>query len=122
MLFICSAYAADAPTGGGGGGYMSFLPMLAFIAILYFLLIRPQQKRAKQHKAMVCGLKKSDKVLTAGGVYGTVSKVINDNEVILELAEGVYCKFLKSSITAILTNKVEISTGPIAVNDNDAKK
>lgn len=107
MFFISEAFADAAPV-AGPGGLVSFLPMIAFIGILYFLLIRPQQKRAKQHQAMMIGLKKADKVVTVGGIIATVAKILNDNEVVLEIAEGVFCKFLKSSITNIISGQSSV--------------
>ncbi|MDR2458823.1 MAG: preprotein translocase subunit YajC, partial [Holosporales bacterium] len=80
---------------------MSFLPMLAFIAILYFLLIRPQQKRQKQHKELISALKKGDKVVTSSGIIATVSKITGDHEIVLEIAHNVHCKFVRSAITSV---------------------
>lgn len=81
---------------------MSFLPMVAFIAILYFLLIRPQQKRTKQHQALIAAIKKGDKVITSCGIIASVSKVANDQEVILEIADGVHCRFVKTSVANVI--------------------
>jgi preprotein translocase subunit YajC len=81
---------------------MSVLPMLAFIAILYFLLVRPQQKRQKQHKELVSSIKKGDKVVTSSGMIATVSKVVSDHEVVLEIANNVHCKFVRSAISSVV--------------------
>jgi preprotein translocase subunit YajC len=100
MFFISSALAE-----GGAqqpGGWLSFLPMVAFIAILYFLLIRPQQKRSKQHQALIAAIKKGDKVITSCGIIASVSKVANDQEVVLEIADGVHCKFVKTAIASVI--------------------
>jgi preprotein translocase subunit YajC len=80
---------------------MSFIPMLAFIAILYFLLIRPQQKRQKQHKELISALKKGDKVVTSSGIIATVSKVTGDHEIVLEIAHNEHCKFVRSAIASV---------------------
>ncbi len=76
-LFISNAYAegAAAPQ---GGGFMEFLPLVALLAVFYFLILRPQQKRAKEHKAMMEALQKGDEVVTIGGMLGTVTKVGED--------------------------------------------
>ena len=108
MFLISNAYAdaGQAPA----SGIMSFLPMFAFIAILYFLLIRPQQKRAKKSQAMIASLKKGDKVLTVGGIFACVAKIV-DNEVTLEVSDGVFCKFAKSAISSIVGDKQAGSEG-----------
>lgn len=116
MLFFISNALAE---GGSAqsGGILSFLPMIAFIAILYFLLIRPQQKRQKEHQALIAAVKKGDKVVTNSGLIATVSKVLNDQEVVLEIANGVHCKFVKSTISSVLN-----ATSLPAANDSSAKK
>ncbi len=109
MFFISDAFA-DGASAAQAGGIMSFLPMIAFIAILYFLLIRPQQKRQKQHQALISSIKKGDKVVTNSGIIATVSKVVNDHEVILEIANGVHCKFVKSAISSVLSETTQNTT------------
>jgi preprotein translocase subunit YajC len=87
-MLISPAYAQAA--GGGGGADFSFLIMMVLLfAVFYFLLIRPQQKKMKTHKAMVGALKRGDKVVTQGGIYGTVTKVVSDAELQVEIADGV---------------------------------
>ncbi|MBC18423.1 SecYEG protein translocase auxillary subunit [Pseudodesulfovibrio profundus] len=95
MFFDSVAYAMAPPAGGGGapGGLAGILggplPMLVLMfAIFYFLLIRPQQKKQKQHKAMLDALKKGDKVWTNGGILGTISEIDGDN-LTIEIAQGV---------------------------------
>ena len=94
-----------APAGGAGpaGGMAAFqqvIPLVFMFAIFYFLLIRPQQKKAKEHKALAGALKKGDNVITAGGVHGKVTAV-DDTIVTLEIATGVNIKITKSYIAAI---------------------
>lgn len=103
MLFATPAYAQSA---GGTGGLASFVPLILIFAIMYFLLIRPQQKKVKQHKAMVEALRKGDQVVTGGGVIGKVTKVGGDNEVEVEIATGVKIKVIQSTIQTVL-NKTE---------------
>jgi len=94
-----------APGGGAGpaGGMAAFqqvIPLVFMFAIFYFLLIRPQQKKAKEHKALLEGIKKGDNVITAGGVRGKFASV-DDNIVTLEIATGVNIKIIKSYIAAV---------------------
>ena len=73
----------------GGGGIMSFLPMIAIIAIFYFLMIRPQQKQAKMLKQMRSELKRDDKVITSGGIHGIITNIKSDDVVTVKIADGV---------------------------------
>lgn len=102
MFFPDIAWAM-APSGGGsgaGGGLAGLLPLVLIFGIFYFLLIRPQQKKAKDHKEMLTSIKKGDKVTTSGGVYGLVESV-GQNTVVLKIADGVKVKFGKSYIAAL---------------------
>ncbi|WP_299206748.1 preprotein translocase subunit YajC [uncultured Tateyamaria sp.] len=83
-----------------------FIPLILIFAIMYFLLIRPQQKKVKEHAAMVEQLRRGDQIVTQGGLIGKVSKVKEDNEVEVELAEGVKVRVVKSTIAQVL-NKTE---------------
>ena len=75
--------------GGESGGIMSFLPMIAIIAIFYFLMIRPQQKQAKMLKQMRSELKRDDKVVTSGGIHGIITNIKGDDVVTIKIADGV---------------------------------
>ncbi len=99
-MFISEAYAQTA--GSAPGMFESLLPFILIFIVFYFLLIRPQQKRAKEHKAMVEGLKRGDKVITSGGIVGKVSKVVNDNEVEVEIARDVKVKIIRSTISQVM--------------------
>jgi len=90
------AYAA-APAAGGAGGFASFLPLILIFVVFYFLLIRPQQKQAKQHQAFLGDLKKGNKVITKGGIYGEIT-AISDSALTLEIAENVRIKVDRQSI------------------------
>lgn len=100
------AFAMAGPPGGGagsGGGMAAFqqiIPLVFMFAIFYFLLIRPQQKKAKEHKLLLDALKKGDNVVTAGGVHGKVISV-DDTIVTLEIATGVNIKITKSYIATV---------------------
>ena len=80
-----------------------FLPLILIFGIMYFLLIRPQQQKVKQHKAMVEALRRGDQVVTQGGLIGKVSKVKDDSEIEVELAEGVRVRVVKSTIAQVLS-------------------
>ena len=100
------AFAMGTPPGGAGGAgglqgtLGSIVPLIFMFAIFYFLLIRPQQKKAKEHKALLEALKKGDKVVTAGGMHGKVT-ALDDKVVTLEIANGVNVKFNKGFIANV---------------------
>ena len=85
-----------------GGGFSVFIPLILMFIIFYFLLIRPQQKKVKQHKEMIASLRKGDRVVTAGGIHGTITS-ISDNTVTLEIAPKVRIKIQKGSISYIVS-------------------
>ncbi|MCT4610139.1 MAG: preprotein translocase subunit YajC [Pelagimonas sp.] len=87
-----------------------FLPLILIFAIMYFLLIRPQQKKMKEHQNMVEALRRGDQVVTQGGVYGKVVKVKDANELELEIAEGVKVRVVKSTIAQVVS-KTEPAEG-----------
>jgi preprotein translocase subunit YajC len=99
-LFISDAFAQGAG-GGGTGSLVSLLPLVLIFVLFYFLLIRPQQKRAKQHKDMVASLKKGDEVVTNGGTLGKVTDV-GDNFVSLEVASNVNIKVQRHAIAQMM--------------------
>jgi len=101
-MFISPAYAQAAGDGGGEAGLISLLPLVLIFVVFWFLLIRPQQKKMKQHKSMVSALRRGDKVVTGGGILGTVSKVLNDNEVQVEIAENIRIKVVRQTIQEVL--------------------
>lgn len=102
-MFIKAAHAADA-TGGATEALSSLLPpMLMVLAIMYFIGIRPQQRKQKEMRDMLASLRRGDTVVTSGGIVGRVSKVLNDNEVQVELAEGVRVRVLKSAVVEVRT-------------------
>lgn len=101
-MFTGLAYAMAPSPGaeGQGGGLLGFLPLVLIFVIFYFLLIRPQQKRAKEHKALLENLKKGDKVITSGGIYGVIEEV-RTNTLTLKISENVKVKFGKSYVAAV---------------------
>ena len=97
-FFISSAYAADAAP---QGGLLSFLPLIVIFVVFYFLLIRPQMKRAKEHKALVSKLAAGDEVVTNGGLLGKVTHV-GDSFVTVELAENMKIKLQKHMVANVV--------------------
>ena len=81
---------------------IQFLPLILIFIVFYFLLIRPQQKKAKDQRAMLDALRRGDRVVTGGGILGTVSKVVSPEEVEIDIASGVRVKVLRSTITTVL--------------------
>ncbi|VAW10448.1 Protein translocase subunit YajC [hydrothermal vent metagenome] len=100
-MFITPAFAQAAAPGGGGGLIVQLLPFILIFAIIYFLILRPQQKRAKAHREMVSALRRGDFVVTSGGLIGKVIKVLDDNEISVEVAEGVKVRLLRSSVSEV---------------------
>ena len=112
MSFISPAYA-QAAGGAGASGIEAMLPLLLIFVVFYFLLIRPQQKKAKTHKAMLEAVRRGDKVVTGGGIIGTVNKVIDESEISVEIADGVKVRVQRGLLAAVLSK-----TEPV----NDDKK
>ena len=84
-------------------GLQQFVPLILIFAIMYFLLIRPQQKKMKEHRAMVEAVRKGDQVITQGGLIGKISRVKDADEVELEIASGVKVRLVKSTIAQVLS-------------------
>ncbi len=102
-MFITPAYA-QAAGAGGIGALGQFLPLILIFAIMYFLLIRPQQKKLKDHKAMVEALRRGDQVVTQGGIIGKVTRVKDgENEAEVEIADGVKVRIVRSTIVQVLS-------------------
>ncbi len=100
-MFISSAYAQAAATPSTSDTLMSMLPLVLMFVVLYFVMIRPQMKKAKEHKAMVEALAKGDEVVTAGGFLGKISK-IGESYVGVELASGVEVQMQRSAVVQVL--------------------
>lgn len=101
-MFIAQALAQEAGTAAGPGALGAFLPIILIFVVFYFLLIRPQQKKLKQHKDMLAAIRRGDRIVTGGGIVGTVTKVIDDNEVQVEIAEGVRVRVHRGLISTVL--------------------
>ena len=100
-MLISNAYAQTAGAAGPLGGLMEFLPIILMFGVLYFLMIRPQMKKAKEHKALIAALSKGDEVVTQGGIAGRVAKV-GDDFLSVEVADKVEIQLQKSAVSLVL--------------------
>ena len=87
---------------GSGSGFAQFIPLILIFVIFYFFLIRPQQKRAKDHKAMVAALKRGDDVVTSGGIVGKVERILGEDKLDLSISENVTVQVVQSTIQSVL--------------------
>ena len=87
-----------------GSGFIQFVPLILIFVIFYFFLIRPQQKKIKEHKNMVASLKRGDDVVTSGGIVGRIEKVYEDDKVDLLISDNVTVKVIKSTVQSLLNN------------------
>ncbi len=117
-MLISPAYA-QAAEDAGAGGMLQLLPLVLIFVVFYFLLIRPQQKKAKMHRTMVGELKRGDKVITGGGLLGTVTKAPEGNEIQVEIADGVRVKVMRHTIQEILTKSQPAARGDSKKPAND---
>ena len=109
-MFATPAFAQAAGAPAGAAAFGQFLPLILIFVIMYFLMIRPQQKRAKEHRAMVEALKKGDEVVTQGGLVGKVTAV-RDQELEVEIAPGVKVRVIRATVTGLVNR-----TQPAAAN------
>ncbi len=101
-MFITPAFAQGAsPFGGEGGMLMSLLPFVLIFVIMYFLILRPQQKRVRQHQDMVKNVRRGDTVVTNGGLVGKVTKVIDDDQIEIEIANDVRIRQMRGMLTDV---------------------
>ena len=87
---------------GSGSGFTQFIPLILIFVIFYFFLIRPQQKKAKDHKAMVAALKRGDEVVTSGGIVGKVERILGEDKLDLLISENVTVEVVQSTIQSVL--------------------
>ena len=105
MFFNNIAYAMGQGGGAGGqGGFSAFIPIILMFVIFYFLLIRPQQKKQKEHREMLNNLKKDDRVVTSGGIYGKIT-AMDDQTVTVQIADKVRIKVARGNISGLLQDK-----------------
>jgi len=100
-MLISPAYAQSLFGGGSTDMITSLLPFVLIFVIMYFLILRPQQKRVKQHSEMVKNVRKGDTVITSGGLVGRVTKVVDDDQVEIEVAEGVRVRQMRSMVSDV---------------------
>jgi preprotein translocase subunit YajC len=100
-MFISPAFAQAASPFGGDNMLVSLLPFILIFVIMYFLILRPQQKRAKQHQEMVKNVRRGDTVVTSGGLVGKVTKVIDDDQIEVEVAEDVRVRQVRSMVADV---------------------
>ncbi len=106
-MFLSQAWAQEAASGSGAGAgapdlLLQMAPLILIFVVFYFLMIRPQQKRMREHRDMLGALRRGDRVVTGGGILGQIVKIADD-EVTVEIAEGVRVRVLRSSITSVVT-------------------
>lgn len=101
LAYAMTGNGGGAGSTGGAGGFTAFLPLILMFAIFYFLLIRPQQKKAKAHKQLLSSISKGDKIVSGGGLYGIVTGVAED-AVTVEIAPKVRVKIARGSISAVV--------------------
>jgi preprotein translocase subunit YajC len=100
-MFVTPAYAQAGGAVGGSDLLIQFLPFVLIFVIMYFLIIRPQRQKAKRHQEMVANLRRGDTVVTSGGLIGKVSKVVDDGELQVELAENVKVRIVRGMIAEV---------------------
>jgi preprotein translocase subunit YajC len=100
-MFITPAYAQAGQTPFGGDLFGMILPLVAIMAVFWFLLIRPQQKRVKEHQELIKNVRRGDTVVTSGGIIGKVAKVVDDNEVTIDVADGVRMRLQRNAISEV---------------------
>jgi preprotein translocase subunit YajC len=100
-MFITPAYAQGA--GGGSDIFVQLMPILLMFVIFYFLLLRPQQQRAKMHREMVANIRRGDTIVTSGGIIGKVTKVKDDNEIEVEIADNTRVRVIKGTVAEVRT-------------------
>lgn len=104
MNFLAYAMGGAGGAGGEGGGFGAFIPLILMFAIFYFLLIRPQQKKAKMHKQLLADLKKGDRVVSSGGLHGVITG-LTDEVVTVEIAPKIRVKISRGSIAGTMGGK-----------------
>ncbi len=119
---IFSVLTAGTPQMGGGGGFLNMLLLFApLILIMYFLIIRPQQKQARSHKDMIASLKRGDSVVTRGGIIGKITRV-EETEITLEIAENVRIRLLKETVAHVRNRTEPVSTKNTKKKNDEAEK
>ncbi|MBP9692284.1 MAG: preprotein translocase subunit YajC [Alphaproteobacteria bacterium] len=120
--FISSAHAQAAPGGFGGFDFMSMLPLVLIFAVFYFFLIRPQQKKVQQQKQLLSTLRRGDRVMTTGGIMGVITKVVSDQELQVEIAEGVRVRVARAMVAELISKTEPVSESSEETHSSEHKK
>ena len=115
-MFISPAFAQAAGGATSADALGGILPLILIFVVFYFLLIRPQQKKMKEHKALLNSVRRGDKIVTGGGIMGTITKVVNDDEVQVEIADGVKVRVQRGMISSVVSK-----TEPAKADSGDDK-
>ncbi|MGE3064471.1 MAG: preprotein translocase subunit YajC [Hyphomicrobiaceae bacterium] len=108
-MFITPAFAQG--FGGGSDAFVQLIPIALMFVIFYFLLLRPQQQRVKQHRELVANIRRGDTVVTGGGIIGKVTKVRDDNEIEVEIADNTRVRVLKGTVTEVRAKGEPVKEG-----------
>jgi preprotein translocase subunit YajC len=100
-MFVTPAFAQGSPLGGGDSLLVTMLPFVLIFVIMYFLILRPQQKRVKEHQELVKNLRRGDTVVTSGGLVGKVTKVVDDEQIEVEIADGVRIRQMRQMVSGV---------------------
>lgn len=100
-MLVTEAYAQAGGVAGGPDLLLQFLPFILIFVIMYFLIIRPQRQKAQRHRDMVANLRRGDTVVTSGGLIGKVAKVVDENEMQIELAEGIKVRVVRGMVAEV---------------------
>jgi len=119
-MLITPAYAQSLVD--SAGGMVQLLPLVLIFVVFYFFLIRPQQQRAKQHKTTLESLRRGDRVVTGGGIIGTVAKVVSDSEVAVDIADNVRVRVVRSTITQVLAKTEPAGKGKEKETEGSGEK
>jgi len=120
MFLISPAHAQGLLGGDSGSAIMQMAPLALIFVVFYFFLIRPQQKKAKDAKAMLEAIRRGDRVVTGGGIIGTVSKVVNNDEVLIDIAENTRVRVVRSTIVNVLAKTAPADAKTIEAKADDA--
>ena len=110
-MFVTEAYAQFGGADGGSSVLVQFLPFILIFVIMYFLIIRPQRQKAQNHRDMVANLRRGDTVVTSGGLIGKVTKVVDENEMQIELAEGVKVRAVRGMVAEVRSKGEPVKDG-----------
>ena len=124
-MLISPAYAQSSGLTGlfdNQSALVQFLPLILIFVVFYFLLIRPQQKKQQEHRKTLDGLRRGDRIVTGGGIVGTVSKVVGPEEVEVDIAQGVRVKVLRSTISSVLAKPDPAATREAAKEKETARR